>query len=169
MGVICGWIFNSLVVIKLPYLYNTMLRHKLSSGMGHHLYGEPAWPNDILYIFPIVINGLRSSILGLAIHFPSTPIESSTPFATPLEILPDWYLCPTFNLLRILSDKFIGILSMLYLPLFLWYVPFGENLNRYQNPFRRPPPTSFHVPTCFYSIWLSIGPLEAIIKALPFI
>jgi cytochrome b6-f complex subunit 4 len=33
--------------------------------MGHNYYGEPAWPNDILYIFPIVIFGIRSYILGL--------------------------------------------------------------------------------------------------------
>ena len=84
-------------------------------------------------------------------------IENATPFATPLEILPEWYLLPTFNLLRILSDKCIGILSMFYFPGVLISLPFGENLNRYQNPFRRP------------IIWLSIGPLLAIFQALPFI
>jgi cytochrome b6-f complex subunit 4 len=25
--------------------------------MGHNYYGEPAWPNDLLYIFPVVILG----------------------------------------------------------------------------------------------------------------
>ena len=98
-----------LVVIKLPYLKSTMLCSKLSKGMGHNYYGEPAWPNDILYIFPIVIFGIRSYILGLAIHEPLNISAVATPFATPLEILPEWYLFPTFNLLRILSDKFIGI------------------------------------------------------------
>jgi cytochrome b6-f complex subunit 4 len=40
---------------------------------------------------------------------------AANPFATPFEILPDWYLFGTFNLLRILSDKFMGILSILVL------------------------------------------------------
>ena len=31
-----------LVVIKLPYLKSTMLCSKLSKGMGHNYYGEPA-------------------------------------------------------------------------------------------------------------------------------
>ena len=106
--------------------------------MGHNYYGEPGWPNDILYIFPIVIFGIRLSILGLAIHEGLQIIENPTPFATPLEILPEWYLFPTFNLLRILSDKCIGILSIFYLPGVLFKLPFGENLNRYQNPFQRP-------------------------------
>ena len=32
----------SLVVIKLPYLFSTILVPELSKGMGHHSYGEPA-------------------------------------------------------------------------------------------------------------------------------
>jgi hypothetical protein len=31
----------SLVVIKLPYVWSTMLCSKLSKGMGHNCYGEP--------------------------------------------------------------------------------------------------------------------------------
>ena len=40
-------------VIKKPDLTDPKLRAKLAKGMGHHYYGEPAWPNDILYIFPV--------------------------------------------------------------------------------------------------------------------
>ena len=108
-------------------------------------------------------------LLGLAIHQPYNKYEHANPFATPLEILPEWYLFPTFNLLRILSSKFIGVLSMIYLPAVLLIIPFGENLNRYQNPFRRPIMVCIFLSLIIYSIWLSIGPLEAIIKALPLI
>ena len=158
-----------MVVIKLPYLKSTMLCSKLSKGMGHNYYGEPAWPNDILYIFPIVIFGIRSVILGLATHEPLKISEDGNPFATPNEILPEWYLFPTFNLLRILSDKFIGILSIFDLPGLLLIIPFGENLNTYCNPFRRGQIVSIFLSVIIYSIWLSIGPLSAIIKALPLI
>ena len=158
-----------LVVIKLPYLKSTMLCSKLSKGMGHNYYGEPAWPNDILYIFPIVIFGIRSLICGLAILKPLNISTRANPFATPLEILPEWYLFPTFNLLRILSDKFIGIAGQFYFAGVLLIIPFRENLSRYQNPFNRPLMLDISICVIIYSIWLSIGPLSAIIQALPLV
>jgi cytochrome b6-f complex subunit 4 len=45
-------------VIKKPDLTDPKLRAKLAKGMGHNYYGEPAWPNDILYIFPLTMLGL---------------------------------------------------------------------------------------------------------------
>lgn len=158
-----------LVVVKLPYLKSTMLCSKLSKGMGHNYYGEPAWPNDILYIFPVVIFGVTSCILGLAVCEPLSISAVATPFATPLEILPEWYFFPTFNLLRILPDKFIGVLGQLYLPGILLIIPFGENSSRYQNPFRRPIMIEIFLTVTVYSIWLGIGSLSPIIKALPLV
>jgi len=36
--------------LKKPDLSDPKLRAKLAKGMGHNYYGEPAWPNDLLYI-----------------------------------------------------------------------------------------------------------------------
>ena len=58
------------IVVKLPYLRSSMLKSTLSKGMGHNYYGEPALPNDILYIFPIVIYGSLAVTIGLAIGEP---------------------------------------------------------------------------------------------------
>ena len=44
-------------VIKKPDLTDPKLRAKLAKGMGHNYYGEPAWPNDLLYVFPVCILG----------------------------------------------------------------------------------------------------------------
>ena len=55
-------------VIKKPDLTNPILRAKLAKGMGHNYYGEPAWPNDLLYVFPIVIFGTFSLLIGLSIN-----------------------------------------------------------------------------------------------------
>ena len=63
----------------------------------------------------------------------------------------------TFNLLRILSSKFIGVLSMLSLPLFLALLPFLENLVKYQSPFRRPAMSVIYIFYVAYAIWLSLG------------
>ena len=73
-----------------------VLRAKLAKGMGHNYYGEPAWPNDLLYIFPVVILGTIACNVGLAVLEPSMLGEPADPFATPLEILPEWYFFPVF-------------------------------------------------------------------------
>ena len=52
-------------VIKKPDLEDPKLRAKLAKGMGHNYYGEPAWPNDLLYVFPIVILGTFAILIGL--------------------------------------------------------------------------------------------------------
>ncbi|KAI5022077.1 hypothetical protein ZWY2020_058807 [Hordeum vulgare] len=62
--------------------------------------GEPAWPNDLLYFFPVVILGTIACNVGLAVLEPSMIGEPTDPFATPLEILPEWYFFPVFQILR---------------------------------------------------------------------
>ena len=153
-------------VIKKPDLSDPKLRAKLAKGMGHNYYGEPAWPNDLLYVFPIVIFGTFACLTGLAVLEPSGFGEPANPFATPLEILPEWYFFPTFNLLRVLPNKLVGVLSMAAVPAGLLTVPFIENVNKFQNPFRRPiAMTVFFVGT-FVAIWLGFGATMPIDKAI---
>jgi len=76
----------------------------LLAGRGHNLYGESAWPNDILYVFPPVILALGAGLAGLAVACPpSVELAPADPFLTPREILPEYYLYPTFNLIRVLN------------------------------------------------------------------
>lgn len=153
-------------IIKKPDLTDPKLRAKLAKGMGHHYYGEPAWPNDLLYMFPVVILGTIACDVGLAILEPSVIGEPANPFATPLEILPEWYFFPTFNLLRVIPNKLIGVLSMASVPAGLITVPFIENVNKFQNPFRRPVATSIFLVGTAISIWLGIGATMPLPKAL---
>ena len=85
-----------MATIKKPDLSDPKLREKLKQGMGHNYYGEPAWPNDLLYIFPVVILGSIACCVALAVLDPAMVGEPADPFATPLEILPEWYLYPHF-------------------------------------------------------------------------
>jgi cytochrome b6-f complex subunit 4 len=144
-------------VIKKPDLNDPKLRAKLAKGMGHNYYGEPAWPNDLLYIFPVVILGTFAILIGLAVLEPSTLGEKADPFATPLEILPEWYFFPTFNLLRVLPNKLLGVLAMAAVPLGLLTVPFIENINKFQNPFRRPVAMFVFFIGTIFAIWFGIG------------
>jgi cytochrome b6-f complex subunit 4 len=153
-------------VIKKPDLSDPKLRAKLAKGMGHNYYGEPAWPNDLLYVFPIVIFGTFASIIGLAILEPSSFGEKANPFATPLEILPEWYFYPTFNLLRVLPNKLLGVFSMAAVPLGLLTVPFIENVNKFQNPFRRPIAMTVFLLGTVVAIWLGFGAAMPIDKAI---
>ena len=125
-------------ILKKPDLSDPILREKLKQGMGHNYYGEPAWPNDLLYVFPIVIMGTIACCVALAVLDPALVGEPANPFATPLEILPEWYLYPTFQMLRVLPNKLLGIAAMTAIPLGLILVPFIENVNKFQKSL--PPP-----------------------------
>ena len=96
--------------------------------------------------------GIFAGCVGLAVMEPTPMGEPANPFATPLEILPEWYFFPTFNLLRVIPNKLIGVLSMAAVPLGLITVPFVESVNKFQNPFRRPVATTvFFVGTSMQS------------------
>jgi len=94
-----------MAIEKKPDLSDPKLRAKLAQGMGHNYYGEPAWPNDLLYVFPVVIFGTIGLLTGLAVLDPALVGEPANPFATPLEILPEWYLYPVFQILRVLPRR----------------------------------------------------------------
>ena len=153
-------------VVKKPDLSDPVFRAKLAKGMGHNYYGEPAWPNDLLYMFPVVILGTIAVTVGLSVMEPTQLGEPADPFATPLEILPEWYFFPTFNALRVIPNKLMGVLSMAAVPLGLATVPFIESINKYQNPFRRPVATSVFLIGTTYAVWMGIGATMPIDKAL---
>ncbi|MGF1604599.1 MAG: cytochrome b6-f complex subunit IV [Thermosynechococcaceae cyanobacterium] len=153
-------------VLKKPDLSDPQLKAKLKLGMGHNYYGEPAWPNDLLYIFPVVIMATFALCIALAVLDPAMIGEPANPFATPLEILPEWYLYPVFQILRIVPSKLLGVLLQTAVPLGLMLVPFIENVNKFQNPFRRPVATSVFLFGTFFALYLGIGATLPIDKSL---
>lgn len=153
-------------VLKTPDFDDPDYIAKIAKGMGHNSYGEPAWPNDLLYIFPVCILGTIACCIGLGVLDPTPLGEKADPFATPLEILPEWYFFPTFNLLRIIPNKLLGVLSMAAVPLGLITIPFFEGVNEFQNPFRRPIASSVFLLGTFVAFWLGIGAVMPITEAL---
>jgi cytochrome b6-f complex subunit 4 len=144
-------------VTKKPDLTDPVLKEKLAKGMGHNYYGEPAWPNDLLYIFPVVILGTFACVIGLSVLDPAAIGEPANPFATPLEILPEWYFYPVFQLLRTVPNKLLGVLLMAAVPFFLALTPFVENVNKFQNPYRRPISSTLFLLGTLVAVWLGIG------------
>lgn len=155
-----------MATIKKPDLSDPALREKLKKGMGHNYYGEPAWPNDLLYIFPVVIFGSIACVVCLAVLDPAMIGEPANPFATPLEILPEWYLYPAFQILRVIPNKLLGISLQTAIPLGLMLIPFIEGVNKFQNPFRRPVATSAFLFGTAVTLWLGIGATLPIDKSL---
>ncbi|MEP0859679.1 cytochrome b6-f complex subunit IV [Trichocoleus sp. DQ-U1] len=151
---------------KKPDLSDPKLRAKLAQGMGHNYYGEPAWPNDLLYIFPVVILGTIALCVGLAVLDPAMVGEPANPFATPQEILPEWYLYPTFQIFRVVPNKLLGVVLNASIPLGLIAIPFIENVNKFQNPFRRPVSTVVFLLGTLVTLWLGIGATLPIDKSL---
>ena len=127
---------------------------------------HPAWPNDLLYVFPLTMLGTLACVVGLAVLAPTQLGEPADPFNTPLEILPEWYFFPTFNLLRVLPNKLLGVLAMAAVPLGLITVPFIENVNKFQNPFRRPIASLTFILGFVVAVWLGIGACLPIDKAV---
>lgn len=144
-------------VVKVANLKSRMLLAKLSSGMGHNSYGEPAWPNDIAYIFPVLIYGLGVLILGLSVACPLEIVSPSNAFSTPLEILPEWYFLPCFNLLRVVTSKGMGVAGMVILVLIVISLCIIENASVYSNPFRRPIMMCVALSYSIFAIWLGVG------------
>jgi cytochrome b6/f complex subunit IV len=117
-------------------------------------------------MFPVCILGTIACEVGLAVLEPSMLGEPANPFATPLEILPEWYFFPVFQILRTVPNKLLGVLGMAAVPVGLLTVPFIENINKFQNPFRRPVASTVFVVSVFISIWLGIGATLPIDQAL---
>ncbi|NJK59263.1 MAG: cytochrome b6-f complex subunit IV [Oscillatoriales cyanobacterium SM2_1_8] len=153
-------------VEKLPDLNDPILRAKLEKNLGHNYYGEPAWPNDLLYTFPVVIMGTIALVAGFAVLDPTMVGEPADPFATPLEILPEWYFYPVFQILRVVPNKLLGVVLMASVPLGLGVVPFIENVNKFQNPFRRPLAMAVFLFGTLFTIYLGIGATLPIDKSL---
>jgi cytochrome b6-f complex subunit 4 len=117
-------------------------------------------------MFPICILGALGLIVGLAILDPAMIGEPADPFATPLEILPEWYLYPVFQILRVIPNKLLGIALQGAIPLGLMLVPFIESVNKFQNPFRRPVAMAVFLFGTVVALWLGAGATFPIDKSL---
>jgi quinol-cytochrome oxidoreductase complex cytochrome b subunit len=61
------------------------------------------------------------------------------------------------QLRAVLPNKLLGVLAMAAVPLGLITVPFIENVNKFQNPFRRPLASLTFILGFFSAVWLGIG------------
>ena len=103
-----------------------LLRAKLSRGVGHNSYREQAWPNYLLFLFPISILGLFGAVVGLACLEPTVVGEPANPYATPYEILPSGFLFPTLQSNCFKPSYLLGICVSCNSDISNAYLPFLE-------------------------------------------
>uniref|UniRef100_A0A453LIM8 Cytochrome b/b6 C-terminal region profile domain-containing protein n=1 Tax=Aegilops tauschii subsp. strangulata TaxID=200361 RepID=A0A453LIM8_AEGTS len=71
-----------------------------------------------------------------------------------------------FQILRTIPNKLLGVLLMVSVPTGLLTVPFLENVNKFQNPFRRLVATTVFLIGTVVPLWLGIGATLPIDKSL---
>ena len=76
-------------MVQIPSFIFIGILYYLSIGLGHNNYEESAWPNDILFVFPIVIAGTVICSIGLSVCSSLSFSLSANPFHAPLEIQPE--------------------------------------------------------------------------------
>ena len=121
--------------ILKPDLADPKLRAKRVKGMGHNYYGEPAWPNDLLYIFPVVILGTIARVVGLAVLDPAMLGDKANRLPRRWKC-PEWYLYLSSRFCASFPTSFSGSLCR---PSSLWsdVGSLYRELNKFQ-PFRCP-------------------------------
>lgn len=112
-------------------------------------------------MFPICILAIVYLGLGQAVGMPIEVGEPADPFATPLEILPEWFLLPAFEILRAVPNKLLGIGAMIAIPVGLAVIPILESSNPYANPIRRP------VGSLLFSLGCAVSLVLGYLSALP--
>ena len=145
---------------------------RLAGGKGHAAYGESAWPGDVFYVFaPAIFAQLTLAAGFILARAPRLAAAAANPFLTPIEILPEWYLFPAFNVLRLRASKAGGVAQVLALLGALAGAPLAAPalLAPAQNPFRRAASCESCLHVVKVALVWSAGALEDVEQAAPFL
>ena len=102
----------------------------------------------------------------MAVLDPIRNRDYANPFVTPLKILPERYFYSTFQLLRIVPNKLLGVFLITTVLITLLGVPYFESVNKFQNPLRRPISMVWFFFGITRTIWLGIGATFSIDNSL---
>lgn len=114
------------------------------------------WLYDILYLFPTVGLGTIAICIGLAVLSPVSVGNPADPFATPEHLLPEWYLLPVYQLVRLVPYKVVGIITMAAFATGLLLLPLIENLG-FDVRWRRSLSIAIFSFSTIVTLWLGFG------------
>ncbi len=71
------------------------------------------------------------------LYFPPDALEPADPFFTPPHIKPEWYFLATYQMLKLIPNKFLGVFVQLWLAIFLILLPLVD-VGSERRPLKRP-------------------------------
>ena len=115
------------------------------------------WRNDLLYLFPTIGLATFSLCISLAVLNPVAISAPADPFATPDHLLPEWYLLPVYQLVRLIPYKIVGIITMVGFATGLLLLPLIENLNWLNPRLRQMVSIGIFAISTIVTLWLGYG------------
>ena len=115
------------------------------------------WRNDLLYLFPAIGLATFALCIGLAVLNPVAISAPADPFATPDHLLPEWYLLPVYQLVRLIPYKIVGIITMVGFATGLLLLPLIENLNWFNPRLRQMVSIGIFAISTIVTLWLGYG------------
>ena len=131
------------------------LAHK--SLPPHNNSRQLKWRNDLFFVFPAIGLGTFALCIGLAVLNPVTISAPANPFATPDHLLPEWYLLPVYQLVRLIPYKIVGIITMVGFATGLLLLPLIENLDWLNPRLRQMISISIFAISTIVTLWLGYG------------
>ena len=141
-------------LIQQPNLMNPSLEPQVSPRDGRR---QSQWRRDLLYLFPAIGLGTFALCIGLAVINPVAISEPANPFATPDHLLPEWYLLPVYQLVRLIPYKIVGIITMVTFATGLLLLPLIENLDWFNPRLRRTISIGVFAISTIVTLWLGYG------------
>lgn len=115
------------------------------------------WLSNIIYLFPTVGLGTIALCVGLAVLDPIVMADPADPFATPEHLLPEWYLLPVYQLVRLIPYKIVGIVTMVAFATGLLLLPLIENIEWFDPRWRRLVSIAIFSVSTIVTLWLGLG------------
>jgi cytochrome b6-f complex subunit 4 len=141
-------------LVRQSSLTNPQLTPPVAPSGGRRQW---QWLSNILYLFPTVGLGTIALCIGLAVLDPIVMADPADPFATPEHLLPEWYLLPVYQLVRLIPSKIVGIVTMVAFATGLLLLPLIENIEWFDPRWRRMVSVAIFSVSTIVTLWLGLG------------
>jgi cytochrome b6-f complex subunit 4 len=154
-----------MVTIKEPDIRQRELQTQPIEKRRDCYKSKSEWRNELFYVFPVISLATLAICVGFAVLNPVVNGEPADPFATPQDLLPEWYLYPVYQLVRVFPNKVLGIIIMGLTAAGLLLIPFIENIDLVNYRCRRVASVTIFLTSFVVMLWLGIGATFPVDKA----
>lgn len=103
--------------------------------------GIPFYPHfiieDVVVILVYLMMFLGIIFFFPLLFFPPEAFERADPFVTPAHIKPEWYFLVSYQLLKVVPNKILGVSLQILAVAFLFFLPLIDRSPE-RHPLRRP-------------------------------